>query len=191
MVPRDHSSKAALSDAALASQVMTDAPDPAAEAELCRRFANRVRLYGLRHLKDEHRADELVQQVLVVMLEKLRACAVREPAQIASFIFGVARMKALELKRRPREDMLDPDGLSHLVDPLEFKPRPLESKRLLECMQKLNERQRSVIVLSFYQGQTSAEIGRTLGADQSHVRVLRHRAIARLRQCLDLAEEAE
>src|SRR6185436_18903206 len=36
-----------------------------AAAELCRRFGPRIRLYGLRHLRDEERAKDLVQAVLV------------------------------------------------------------------------------------------------------------------------------
>ena len=36
-------------------------PSEAAESELYRRFAPRVRLYGLRHLRDEESARDLVQ----------------------------------------------------------------------------------------------------------------------------------
>ncbi len=35
--------------------------DRDAETELFRRMAPRVRLYGLRHLRDEHAADDLTQ----------------------------------------------------------------------------------------------------------------------------------
>ena len=44
----------------------------AAETELYRRFAPRVRLYGLRHLRDEDAARDLMQQVLLLTIEKLR-----------------------------------------------------------------------------------------------------------------------
>ena len=43
----------------------------AAEAELYRRFAPRVRLYGLRHLRDEDEARDLSQQVMLLVIEKL------------------------------------------------------------------------------------------------------------------------
>ena len=54
-------------------------PDSAAETELYRRLAPRVRLYGLRHLREPHAAADLVQQVLLMTLERLRAgkCASR------------------------------------------------------------------------------------------------------------------
>jgi len=52
-----------MSDHALAEQIAGTEPGGAAaeEAELCRRFARRVRLYGLPHLRDAHAAEDLVQ----------------------------------------------------------------------------------------------------------------------------------
>jgi RNA polymerase sigma-70 factor (ECF subfamily) len=41
-------------------------------------MAPRIRLYGLRHLRDEHAADDLTQQVLITTLETLRAGRLRE-----------------------------------------------------------------------------------------------------------------
>src|SRR5690349_1763664 len=73
-----------------------------AETELYRRFAPRVRLYGLRHLRDEDAARDLVQQVLLVTIEKLRSGVVRDVDQIGSFILGVSRTMTIDLKRRER-----------------------------------------------------------------------------------------
>ena len=73
-----------------------------AEAELYRRFAFRIRLYGLRHLGDEDRALDLVQQVMLVTIEKLRQGAVRDGNQIGSFILGTSRTMAIDLKRKER-----------------------------------------------------------------------------------------
>src|SRR4029453_5657290 len=68
-------------DGALARRILAAAPetDAAAESELCRRFAPRIRLYGLRHLRSEAAAADLAQEVLIMTLRKLRAGAVREP----------------------------------------------------------------------------------------------------------------
>ena len=75
----------ALSDAELARQVSTaDGGAAEAEAELFRRLAPRVRLYGLRHLRDPAAADDLVQEVLWMTLERLRAGRVREPERLVS-----------------------------------------------------------------------------------------------------------
>ena len=75
-----------LNDAELVGQIGSGAPQ--AEAELFRRMAPRIRLYGLRHLRDEHAADDLTQQVLITTLETLRAGHLREPEKLASFYGG-------------------------------------------------------------------------------------------------------
>src|SRR3954463_13214709 len=89
----------------------------AAESELYRRFAPRVRLYGLRHLREDDAARDLVQQVMLLVIEKLRAGAIRETDQIASFILGVSRTIAVDLKRverrreKLRETFMDRDSV--------------------------------------------------------------------------------
>lgn len=90
-------------DAALAARIAAGAAarDLAAEAELYRRLAPRVRLSGLRHLRDPHAAADLVQHVLLLAIERLRAGRVREPERIASYVLGAARMTALEMRPMP------------------------------------------------------------------------------------------
>ena len=73
--------------------------DPAAESEFCRRFAPRIRLYGLRHLRSEAAAADLTQDVLLMTLQKLRSGAVREPDRLASFILGTCRQVVIDGRR--------------------------------------------------------------------------------------------
>src|SRR5690349_19763658 len=77
--------------AELVRRVAATGRDRAAETELCRRFAPRVRLYGLKHLRDEDRARELVQTVLVAMIEALRAGRVEDPERFDRFVLGMCR----------------------------------------------------------------------------------------------------
>ena len=53
-------------------------------------MAPRIRLYGLRHLRSATAADDLVQQVLLNLLEALRAGRLREPDKLAQFVLGTA-----------------------------------------------------------------------------------------------------
>ena len=87
-----------LNDAELV-RLIGSGDDREAEAELFRRMAPRIRLYGLRHLRDEHASDDLTQQVLITTLEALRAGRLREPEKLASFVLGTCRMTVLNLRR--------------------------------------------------------------------------------------------
>jgi RNA polymerase sigma-70 factor (ECF subfamily) len=186
-VPQD-SRLAALDDGALARRIAeagAAAPDSAAEAELYRRLGPRVRLYGLRHLRDRHAAADLVQQVLLVTLERLRAGKVREPERIASFVLGTCRMTVLEMRRgtRRREALLETWGDS--AEAFEApEPLALDPDRLAGCLEGLSERERSVVVLSFFADKQADEVGAELAISGGNVRVIRHRALARLRECM-------
>lgn len=156
-----------------------------AENELCRRLAPRVRLYGLRHLRDPAAADDLVQEVLVLTLERLRAGRVREPERLASFVFGACRLVVRNQRRglRRREGLLDRYSSSF---PREAVPETagLDRERLRDCLSRLAERERTVLVLTFYAEEPSAGIAARLRTSPENVRTLRHRAFGRLRDCV-------
>jgi len=61
---------------------------------------------------------------------------------------------------------------------------PLDQDRLRRCVQDLNERERTVVIMSFYDEETSADVASFLGVSEVNVRVIRHRAIRALRACL-------
>jgi len=178
-------------DGALARQILAAAPDrdAAAESELCRRFAPRIRLYGLRHLRGEAAAADLVQDVLVMTLQKLRAGAVREPEKLASFIFGTCRQVAVDGRRSAgrRERILDTFAES-LPSMVEASDDALDARRLEQCLESLPERERSVLVMTFYDDRPAEEVAVALGVSAGNVRVIRHRGIERLRLCMNAAE---
>src|SRR5690349_21944721 len=93
-----------VSDEALARRIAGGAPGAtdAEEAELYRRFAPRVRLYGRRHLRSDAAADDLAQDVLLLTIERLHAGEVRRPEEIGSFILGTSRMMAHSERRTTR-----------------------------------------------------------------------------------------
>jgi len=174
------------SDAILAQRVGGAVPnnDTEAESELCRRFAPRVRLYGLRHLRDESAAEDLMQQVLLTVIGHLRAGKLREPDRLASFIFGICRMTVLDLRRGKirRDRLLDTYG-DALIPPEPPSP-DLDHARLAFCLERLAERERSVLLMTFYEDMPTAELARELDLSQANVRVIRHRGLERLRTCV-------
>jgi len=60
----------------------------------------------------------------------------------------------------------------------------LDHDRLRICVQNLRERERSVVMMTFYDEQTGADVANFLGVSEANVRVIRHRALHQLRGCL-------
>jgi len=172
-----------LNDADLVRQF--GAGDRMAESELFRRMAPRIRLYGMRHLRDVHAAEDLAQQVLITTLEALRAGRLREPEKLTSFVLGTCRMTVLDLRRGAyrKERLLEKFGGDLVGTPQALMPE-LDYDRLTRCVQNLKERERSVVMMTFYDEQTGADVANLLGVSEANVRVIRHRAIHQLRGCL-------
>ncbi|HEV2007182.1 MAG TPA: sigma-70 family RNA polymerase sigma factor [Burkholderiales bacterium] len=160
-------------------------PDREAEGDLYRRLAPRVRLYGLKHLRDEQAAADLMQQVLLVTIEALRAGKLHQPERIGSFVFGVCRMVVLELRRggARRERLLEQYAEDVPIADASIAPR-LDHERLAKCLDRLSERERTVLLMTFYEEKPAAEVAGLLGLTDGNVRVIRHRGLEHLRDCV-------
>ena len=174
-----------VSDADLAQR--NAAGDTDAETEVCRRMGPRIRLYGLRHLRSAAAADDLVQQVLLKMIEALRAGRLREADKLAPFVLGTCRMTVLDLRRsaRRQEELLEEFGGILVPDPPSLPS--LDGSQLARCVQALKERERSIVVMTFYDERTAGEAAGFLGVSEANVRVIRHRALKQLRVCMGAA----
>jgi len=174
--------------AQLARRILQATPggDAQAEAEFCRQFAPRIRLFGLKRLRSEAAAADLVQDVLLLVLQKLRAGAVREPERIASFVLGTARQLCIDTRRNGgrRERLLDTFSLDLEPDDTSDS-HELDAARLQHCLQALPERERAVIIMSFYDDCPAETLGAQMGVKSGNVRVIRHRGLKHLRDCLE------
>ena len=176
-----------LDEAELARRIAEAAPHEAraAEAELCRRLAPRVRLYGRKHLRDEQAAADLMQQLMLMTIEKLRAGELREPDRVISFVFGLCRMVTLDLRRghARRERLSQQYGDDLPIADASVAPR-LDHERVARCLDRLSERERSVLLMTFYEEKQADEVAGSLGLTAGNVRVIRHRALEHLRVCV-------
>ncbi len=176
----------AATDAMLAVSIASMPPGSAQqeEAELYRRFAPRVRLYGLRHLRDEADAQDLVQQVLLVAIERLRAGEVRSPEAIGSFILGTSRTIAGAIRKTDGRRRALFEKFEHLAAVEPPGVAALDIPRMEQCLNALPARDRLVLILTFYAEKTPSDIASELGLAPGAVRVARHRALMRLRDCV-------
>ena len=182
--------RAALDDedgsALLATIAGGDARARAAEAALCRRYAPRIRVYGLRHLRDPDAAADLVQIVLLAVLESARKGGVREPEHLERFILGTCRNASLRLRQTGnRAQPTERDKLETLLVSEVDEPAALDGRALARCLDGLEARARQVVTMAFREDRSADEIAGELRTTAGNVRVIRHRALASLRLCIE------
>jgi RNA polymerase sigma-70 factor, ECF subfamily len=180
-------SLAAVSDDAIARRIAGAPPGAtdAEEAELYRRFAPRVRLYGRRHLPNDAAADDLAQDVLLLTIERLHAGAVRRPEDIGSFILGTSRMMAHSERRvARRREALVARFMETAMEAAPLSLAALDAPRVAACLRGLGERDRLVVLLTYYADREAPRIAEDLRVSPGAVRAIRHRAMARLRDCV-------
>lgn len=168
--------------------------DRAAFAMIFERFAGRVKGFMLRGGCAEQDADEITQDVMVLIWRRAETF---DPARagVSTWIFTIARNRRIDLIRRHHLPLPDPN------DPL-FRPEPepsgLETLSATErevqvraAMEALAQDQRDVLIAAFYQGLSHGEIAETLDLPLGTVKSRIRLAFRHLRGVLgdELAEE--
>lgn len=154
-----------------------------AEAEMCRRFAPRIRLYGLRHLRSDERARDLVQAVLLAVLQAARSGRIENPQHLDRFVLGTCRNIAHRFRETEDRFVSIDDANVNLGLPLP-ELELLDRGALMRCLSRLDERARTVMWLTFNEERAPQEIAAALKTTLGNVRILRHRAMRDLRKCM-------
>jgi RNA polymerase sigma-70 factor (ECF subfamily) len=174
-------------DGDIARRIAARGPEAeAAEGVLCRRFAARIRIYGKRHLRDDQSAQDLVQLVLVRVLEALRAGRVEDPDSIGSFVLGTCRNVTFDLRRAERRQRsIESATLAVHTDAAPPQMSEHDVLRLFLCLRQLPERDHQVIRMTFMEDRGTDEVAKRMGLTEGNVRVVRHRALAKLHDCME------
>lgn len=154
-----------------------------AEAQLCQRFGSRIRLYGLRHLRDADLARDLVQSVLLAVLEAARAGRIQEPHLVDRFVLGVCRNTSLRMRQNAKRTSAVSEDDLVAMNVTTFET--VELGGLIRCFSELEQRAQHVVRMSFQEDASAEDIAQSLSTSAGNVRVVRHRALAALRECLD------
>lgn len=176
--------------AALARAVAEDR-DRAAFEELFDHFAPRLKAYLQRLSLDAEQSEEVTQEVMVVLWRK---ASLFDPAKssLSTWLFRIARNRRIDLVRRDRSHLLDPDDPAMQPDEPEQPDAMLDaeqrSDRVRNALKELPAEQFELIRQAFFLGLSHSEIaeasGLPLGTVKSRIRL----AFTRLRKAL--AEDA-
>ncbi|MFT6433591.1 MAG: RNA polymerase sigma-70 factor (ECF subfamily) [Candidatus Azotimanducaceae bacterium] len=156
-----------MSDGALADQIIQG--KRVAEVELYRRFQPRLSRMLNSVTADPADAADIHQEVLRIVIEKLRAGELRDKNKLTSFIFQVGRYQTLGYYRKQRKlqfcnDMeihIDPD----IDDPVRTQYRAIV-REVIDSMER--DRDRLILYMFYIQEREKPEICEILSLGSLH-----------------------
>ena len=158
--------------------------DRRAIADLSVRYGQAVRRFFSRRLRDGADVEDLTQEVFARLLKRAE---LGEIANIEGYLFHTAanllRERARKAARRPG-DAAAGDEIDAAVE--DFSPERIllgreAYARMVEALQELPERARTIFVLNRFEELSAGEIARRLGVSVSTVEKDMMRAIAHLK----------
>jgi RNA polymerase sigma-70 factor (ECF subfamily) len=161
--------------------------DEKALTELYLLYFPRVYRYILARTGNTYDAEDLAEEVFMRVLEALERFQWRE-APFSAWLFRIAHNAVISQRRkdtaRGRPGQLV-DGIPvDSAGPEELVEHRLVLNEVMQAAEKLPEAQRQVIALRFGAGLTVAETARAMNKGEGNVKVIQHKAIAKLREMM-------
>ena len=161
------------------------AGDQVALSELYTLYFPRVYRYILARTGNTYDAEDLAEEVFMKVLEAIDRFQWRE-APFSAWLFRIAHNSLISQRRkdgvRGRSGPLS-DGIAlDSQSPDDMVANRLALNEIMDAAQNLPEAQRQVITLRFAAGLSVAETARAMNKGEGNVKVIQHKAIAKLRE---------
>jgi RNA polymerase sigma-70 factor, ECF subfamily len=150
-----------------------------------------AKLYGVvaRILNRSDVAADVLQEAYVRIWEKAGEFDPVRGSALA-WMATIARNRALDEVRRVRPASLEdqPESFepaAEEVDPLAARDRSEGLAKLVECLKKLDEEKRAVVMLAYYRGLSREALATRFGRPVATIKTWLHRSVAQLRDCLE------
>lgn len=142
-------------------------------------YADNVYRFIVKNIRHEEDARDIVQTAFEKMWRNRDAV---ENEKSKSYLFTVAYNQMIDHLRKVKRMNLTEDFAE--VKALNYQTNSNVQKILHDALNRLNETQRSLVILKDYEGYNYEEIGRITGLNESQVKVYLHRARITLRNYL-------
>lgn len=143
-------------------------------------YADNVYRFVVKNLRHEEDARDIVQTAFEKMWRNKDSV---ENEKSKSYLFTVAYNQMIDHIRKIKRISLTED-FSETSRGINFQTNNNVQKTLHEALNRLNETQRSLVMLKDYEGYNYEEIGKITGLNENQVKVYLHRARITLRNYL-------
>jgi RNA polymerase sigma-70 factor (ECF subfamily) len=132
----------------------------------------RVYRFVLRFLNDEAAAEDMVSEVFFDVWRQ--ADRFERRSQVSTWLFAIARNKALSLLRRRSAEALDDEVAEFIEDPSDSPEVTMQKKQqstmLQECLTQLSPAHREIVDLVYYHEKSVEEVAEIIGVPANTVK---------------------
>jgi RNA polymerase sigma-70 factor (ECF subfamily) len=139
--------------------------------ECVKLYADNVYRFIVKNIRHEEDARDIVQTAFEKMWRHRDAV---ENEKSKAYLFTVAYNQMIDHLRKVKRMNLTEDFAE--IKATNYQANTNVQKILHEALNRLNETQRSLVILKDYEGYNYEEIGRITGLNESQVKVYLHRA---------------
>jgi RNA polymerase sigma-70 factor (ECF subfamily) len=186
----------------LLSAIGNDQPAPSAWREFFERYAPAVYRVALRYGLDAHDADDIVQQVMLSLSDRMNDFRYdRDRGRFRNWIKTVTSNRIRDLLRHRyartmRQETVDLAGVSaEVVDPEQLWEQEWKLQDLHYCLdqvrQEIAPRRFEAFRLYVLEGVSAEDTGRQLGMSRAYVYVTRSQVVSRVRALMQQLAETE
>jgi RNA polymerase sigma factor (sigma-70 family) len=147
--------------------------------ECVRLYADNVYRFILKNLRQEEDARDVVQSAFERLWKNRQAV---DAEKSKSYLFTIAYHQMIDHLRKTKRIQLQEEFREEAK--VGAAPAHQLKKALDDALARLNETQRSLVLLKDYEGYSYSEIGRITGLNESQVKVYLHRARIQLKKYL-------
>jgi RNA polymerase sigma-70 factor, ECF subfamily len=160
--------------------------DKHALEQLFTRHSGRLYRFVLRITGNAPLSEDIVSEVFLEVWRRPERFEAR--SQVSTWLFAIARNKALQALRSRRQNWLDEDGVADLVDSADDPEAALHEKSrsmvLRRCLSLLSPIQREIVDLVYYHEKSVAEVAQIVGIPTGTVKTRMFRARCRIAELL-------
>jgi RNA polymerase sigma factor (sigma-70 family) len=134
---------------------------------------------------------EIYNSVFSIFYEKIQQTDFENFRKLKSYVFSIAEYKVKEfyrekVNRRRNESIEDEHYSRYIIAVSNTKQAEIEEQidQVMACFEQLNEKERTVLSLVYKEGKLLWEVAQILAIGEGNVRVIKHRALAKIRKRL-------
>lgn len=158
--------------------------DTARQERIYIEFKDKVARYVRRKIGNEHDSEDVVSDVFVKVFNGLSDFD-ENKASLSTWIYTITRNAVIDYFRASKRLCELPEELCSEDDTEQNIIKTEMLERLADALERLNERERDIIVLHYYSGRTLKDIAQIMSISYSYIKLLHLNALKELRKYID------